>query len=182
MALIYAKGGDLAMEDRFYRPLALVLLIGIVEAVATTGRAVRLPLGALAAATMVYGISSYAVRLEHNRQAPMGSRGFHQNTLSHDGLALMRRELAGVDEDTVVWSMMPEIALETGNARRLISAEPERELGIRTYSGRAKRLLVFVNQTMIDNGKADIVLRSFRDYDRSKWVATRLGDSTVFAQ
>jgi hypothetical protein len=182
MALIYGKGGDLAMEDRFYRPLALVLLIGVVQAVAASGLAIRLPLGALAAATMVYGISSYAVRLQHNRLAPLGERGFHQNTLTHDGLALLRRELGTADRDTIVWVMMPEIALEVRGARTVISAEPERLLGKRLYKGRVKRLLVLLDESMITSGKAEIVLKSFVDYDRSKWVAARLGDSTVFSQ
>lgn len=182
MALIYGKGGDLGMEDRFYRPIALVLLIGVVQAVASSGLLVRLPLGALAAATMVYGISSYGVRLQHNRQAPIGDRGFHQNTLTHDGLALMRRELGTADRETIVWVMMPEIALEARGARAIISAEPERMLGKRFYKGRAKRLLVLLDESMISSGKSEIVLKSFVDYDRSKWVATTLGDSTIFSQ
>jgi hypothetical protein len=78
--------------------------------------------------------------------------------------------------------MMPEIALEAGDARTLISAEPERQLGKRFYKGRVKRLLVFVDEMMITTGKAEIVLKSFVDYDRAKWVATKAGDTTVFSQ
>jgi hypothetical protein len=182
MALIYAKGGALLMEDRFYRPLALVLLIGVVHTVASARPAIRLPLGALAAATMVYGISSYIVRLQHNLQAPLGNRGFHHGTLTHDGLALMRRELQGADGGTVVWTMMPEIALEVRGARVLVNAGIEQQLGLRTYKGRAKRVLVFVDETIIKDGRVEIVLQSFVDYDRTKWVATKAGDSTLFAQ
>lgn len=68
---------------------------------------------------------------------------------------------------------MPEIALETGKVRTLVSAEPERELG---------RLLVFVDDRMLADGRAEIVLKSFVDYDRAKWVATRPGDTTAFSQ
>ena len=182
MALIYARGGDLLMEDRFFRPLALVLLIGIVHAVAGAGAAIRLPLGALAAATMVYGISSYAVHLQHNLHVPLGDRGFHHGTLTQDGLALLRREVGGADGSTVVWVTMPEIALEVRTARTLVSAENEGLLGVRTYKGRAARLLVFLDETMIRDGRAEIVLGSFVDYDRAKWVATKTGDTTMFAQ
>ena len=182
MALIYAKGGALLMEDRFYRPLALVLLIGVVHAVASARPAVRFPLGALAAATMVYGISSYAVRLQHNLQAPLGSRGFHHGTLTHDGLALMRRELQGADGGAVVWTMMPEIALEVRGARVLVNAGIEQQLGLRTYKGRTKRVLVFVDEAIFKDGEVELVLKSFVDYDRTKWVATKAGDTTLFAQ
>lgn len=74
MAVIYGEGGELRMEDRFYRPLAMVLLIGVVHAVATSRPCLRLPLGALAAATMLYGTGSYVVRLQHNLEAPLGGR------------------------------------------------------------------------------------------------------------
>ena len=78
--------------------------------------------------------------------------------------------------------MMPEIALEVHGARALISAEPERLLGKRLYKGRVKRLMVLLDESMITSGKAEIVLKSFVDYDRAQWVAARLGDSTVFSQ
>jgi hypothetical protein len=182
MALIYARGGDILMEDRFYRPLALVLLVGVVQAVATANAAIRLPLGALAAATMVYGVSSYAVRLQHNLHAPLGSRGFHHGTLTHDGLALLRRELKGADSGTVIWVTMPEIALEARQVRVLVNAGVERELETRTYKGRAVRVLVFVDDRTTSTKGEEIVLKAFVGYERSKWVAARLGDSTVFSQ
>ncbi len=182
MALIYAKGSALLMEDRFYRPLALVLLVGIVHAVASARPAIRVPLGALAAATMVYGISSYVVRLQHNLQAPLGSRGFHHGTLTHDGLALMRRELQGADSGTVVWTMMPEIALEVRGARVVVNAGIEQQLGLRIYKGRTKRVLVFVDEAIFKDRQVELVLKSFVDYDRAKWVATKAGDATLFAQ
>jgi hypothetical protein len=183
MAAIYGKGGELRMEDRFFRPLAMLLLIGIVHAVVTAQVRVRLPLAALAAATMLYGVSSYFVRLQHNLQMPLGSRGFHHGNLTHDGLALLRRELAApVEKDTVAWLLMPEMALEFPDVRVIVSAESERLLGVRTYKGRVGRLLVLVDDRMINDGRAEKALKSFLDYDRSKWVATKLGDATLFSQ
>jgi hypothetical protein len=183
MAVIYGKGGELLMEDRFFRPLAMVLLIGVVHAVVTAQARVRLPLAALAAATMLYGVSSYFVRLQHNLQMSLGARGFHHGNLTHDGLALLRRELgAPVGKDTVAWLLMPEMALEFPDARAIVSAESERLLGIRTYKGRVGRLLVLVDDRMINDGRVEKALKSFLDYDRSKWVATKLGDATLFSQ
>ncbi len=183
MAVLYGKGGELRMEDRFFRPLAMLLLIGIVHAVVTAQARVRVPLAALAAATMFYGVSSYVVRLQHNLQMPLGARGFHHGNLTHDGLALLRRELGSpVGKDTVAWLLMPEMALEFPDARVIVSAESERLLGIRTYKGRVGRLLVLVDDRMINDGRVEKALKSFLDYDRSKWVATKLGDATLFSQ
>jgi hypothetical protein len=181
--VIYGKGGELKMEDRFFRPLAMLLLIGVVHAVATAQTRIRLPMSALAAAMMIYGMSSYVVRLQHNLQMPLGARGFHHGNLTHDGLALLRRELGGpIDKDTTAWLAMPEIALERPDVRTIVSAEPERLLGVRTYSGRVGRLLVFVDDAMIRDGRAELALKSFLDYDRSRWVAIKLGDATMFSQ
>jgi hypothetical protein len=182
LALIYGLGSEISMEDRFYRPLGLVFLVGVVQAVSTARGAIRWPLGAFAGATMLYGVSSYVVRLQHNIEMPLGDRGFHHGTLTHDGLALLRRELRAADGDTIAWVMMPEIALEVRRARVLVSAEAERLLGVRSYHGHAGRLMVFLDETTIRDGKAEIVLKSFTDYDRAKWVATRLGDTTMFEQ
>ena len=40
--------------------------------------------------------------------------------------------------------MMPEIALEVRGARALVNADIEQQLGLRTYTERSKRVLVFV--------------------------------------
>lgn len=183
MAVIYGKGGELRMEDRFFRPLAMLLLIGVVHAVVTARPRVRRPMAALAAATMLYGVSSYFVRLEHNLRMPLGARGFHHGNLTGDGLALLRRELDGpAGKGATVWLLMPEMALEVPDARVIVSAESERLLASRTYRGRVGRLLVLVDDAMIRDGRAELALRSFLDYDRSKWAAIRLGDATMFSQ
>lgn len=183
LAVIYGAGGELKMEDRFFRPVALLLLIGVVHAVVTARAAIRLPLAALAAVSMVYGVSSYGVRLQYNLHRPIGLRGFHHGNLSADGLALLQREVARPgNAQALVWVMAPEVALEAPGTRALVNAEFERELQKRKYKGQVDRLLVFVDDRMIADGRAEIVLRSFLDYDRSKWVATRQGDTTVFSQ
>jgi hypothetical protein len=184
MAVLYGRGGPLLMEDRFFRPLSMVLLIGVVHAVAGSANRIRLPLAAGAVAMMLYGISSYFVRLEHNAHSPLGRRGFHHMTLSHDGLALMRQTLQGTagQDGTIVYVMSPELAFEVDGARVIVSAEGEGQLGTRIYKKRVKRLFVFVDDKALADGRAEIMLRSFVDYDPGGWTATKAGDTTVFAQ
>ena len=181
MAFLYARGGPLLMDDRFFRPLSMVLLVGVVHLAAGAANRIRLPLAALAGATMLYGISSYFVRLDHNAHSPLGRRGFHHMTLTHDGLALMRRTLDGAWQGgTIAYVMAPEIALEIEGARVIISAEGEGQLGQRIYKSRIARLFVFVDDK--SDGRADTMLRSFVDYDRRDWASTKSGDATVFSQ
>ena len=114
---------------------------------------------------------------------PIGTRGFHHGNLTHDGLALLRRELVGpAGRAATIWVLMPEIALEMQDTRVIVSAESERQLGVRTYKGRVGRLSVLVDDATIRDGRAEIALKSFADYDRSRWVATKLGDATMFSQ
>lgn len=184
MTAIYATGGSINMEDRFFRSLSLLLLIGAVHVVATSGLAIRLPLAAGATAVVIYGISSYFVRADYNFHAPLGARGFRHYTLTHDGLALVKQELAGPfdRDDTVVWVISPEIALEIPGARIIPTGEAPGDLTPRSYKGRVAKVFVLVRQALVDDGRADTILKAFRDYDPSRWVAKPLGDFTLYAQ
>ncbi len=188
MAMFYARGGPIAMEDRFYRPLSMVLLIGVVHAVAGAVNLVRLPLAAVATASVLYGVSSYFVRLDYNGHLALGRRGFHQSELSGEGLALLNKlTRTTASADTLVYVLKPEMALELtgaggGMVRVIVSGEGEGELRRRTYKGRVPRLLVFIDDRHLADQRGDVVLKSFLDYDPARWSATQSGDTTVFAQ
>ena len=48
--------------------------------------------------------------------------------------------------------------------------------------GRVDRLYVIVQQKLVDNGKADEILRSFVDYPIERWAKIPLGDFVCFYQ
>ena len=184
MTAIYASGGDIRMAERFFRPLSLVLLVGVVHAVATSGRALRLPLAAVAAASVVYGVGSYFVHIRQNLQYPMSAQGFRHRELSHDTMALLKRELAGPFDrkDTVVWVAVPETLLDLPHVRVILTGSTRRELEHRSYKGRVGRLFVLVSADMVADGRADAMLKAFQDYDPGRWTATSLGDATLYSQ
>lgn len=186
MAAIFVHdGGGLAfMEDRFYRPLSLTLLIGAVHAVAVAGAALRVPLAALAALSVAYGVTSYFARVDHNLRSPLGARGIRHHILSHDGLALIRQELAGPFEraDTVIWVIAPEIAFELPQMRVIPTGEAPEDLTGQSYNGRVGKLFILVPATMVADGRAGIMLRAFNDYDPGRWTTKSLGDYTLYFQ
>jgi hypothetical protein len=184
MAVIYASGGDIRMAERFFRPLSLVLLVGVVHAVATSGRALRLPLGALAAACVVYGVGSSFVHIRQNLHYPLSAQGFRHRELSHDTMALLRRELAGPFDrrDTVVWVETPEASLDLPHVRVIVTGSTKRELEHRSYKGRVGKLFVLASAGMVADGRAAAMLKAFRDYDPGRWTATSLGDATLYSQ
>jgi hypothetical protein len=185
MALIYSTGGDIRMEERFYRPLALVLLVGVVHAAATSGAALRLPLAAIAAAAVVYGVGSYFVRVQQNLQYPMSAQGFRHQYLSNAAMALLKKEIAGPFDrkDTVVWVInMPEAALELAHARVIPSGASPAEIAARSYNGRVGKLFILVPAGMVADGSAAALLKRFRDYDPARWAVTTLGDATLYSQ
>ena len=185
MTLIYSTGGAIHMEERFYRPLALVLLVGVVHAAATSGAVLRLPLAAIAAAAVVYGVASYFVRAEQNLQYPMSAQGFRHQYLGNDAMALLKKEIVGRFDrkDTVVWLIdAPEATLELAHARVIPSGGTPAEIARRSYNGRVGKLFILVPAGMVADGSAAALLKRFRDYDPERWVATTLGDATLYSQ
>jgi hypothetical protein len=184
MAVIYASGGDMRMAERFFRPLSLVLLVGVVHAVVTSGRTLQLPLAAVAAVSVVYGVGSYFVHIRQNLQYPMSAHGFRHRELSHDTVALLKRELAGPFDrkNTVVWVTAPETSLDLPHVRVMLSGSTKRELEHRSYNGRVGKLFVLVSADMVAEGRAAAMLKAFRDYDPDRWTATSLGDATLYSQ
>jgi hypothetical protein len=184
MAGIYASGGDLRMAERFFRPLSLVLLVGVVHAVVMSGRALRLPLAALAAGSVVYGVASYFVHVRQNLDYPMSAQGFRHRELSHDTIALLKRELAGPFDrkDTVVWVVEPETLLELPHVRVILSGSTKKELEHRSYKGRVGKLFVLASADMVADGRAAAMLKAFRDYDPGRWTTTSLGAATLYSQ
>jgi hypothetical protein len=185
LTVVYVRGGSLMMEERFFRPITLILLIGVVHAVLVSGRPLRLAMAAIATLGMTYGVVSYFVRLDYNRHVPISERGFRHGTLTAAGQALLRRELPGPygTKDTVVLVPWPEIGLDIKGARVLgINGDSAAALRTRTYKGRVKRLYVLVENRYVADGRAALILQSFLDYDRGQWTAVAASDYTLYYQ
>ncbi|MFI5002603.1 MAG: hypothetical protein ACHQK9_22180, partial [Reyranellales bacterium] len=185
MAFIYARGGELGLDERFFRPLSLTLFVGVVHAFVTSGDRVRRPMALLAGLAMVYGVGSYVVHLVHNVHSLLSDRGFRHYILTEQVRAQMKKELAGTSDrkDAIVYVPSPEIALEFPQARAVTSTdETLDELKRLKINGRVRRVVVLLPAADIANGRGDIFLRSFVDYDRTRWTGVTVDGFVVFTQ
>ena len=83
----------------------------------------------------------------------------------------------------LVYVPAPEIALELRRARFIAAHADFEEVDLlrsRVYRGRVSRLYVVLQTRLVENGKADVILKSFADYPSDTWKRTSLGDFVVY--
>jgi hypothetical protein len=180
------RGGMIGEEERYFRVVSLMFLIGIVQTVLDT-RAGWLRLSALGITLLSvgYGIASQMSHLVTNQGLPLGIRAFRHSTASNEVLDFIRRiDIASPDrQSTLIYVTSPEIGLEVRNVRVMANhadfGDPK-DLAQAAYRGRVPHLYVIVQNKLIANGKAGIMLRSFRDYPIDGWQEIPLGSFTAF--
>lgn len=184
----WMAGKSVSFDERHFRVPSLLLFIGVVQAF-TTSRSwlLRLSFAAVVGLACLYGVTSFVTRSLANSHYPMGDRGFRQMSASAEAVAFIRTiDLAGPDsKKTLIFLPSPEIALEVRNARSWANQadfESLDELKAQVHRGRVDRLYVFVQKRLLDNGKADAILRSFVDYPIDGWTMVPLGDLVCFYQ
>jgi len=183
-----ASGASIGMDERHMRPVALLLLVGLVETVRGFGsRMVRWPLAAVGVLSAVYGVTAFAQRERANLQRPLGVQGFRQIEISAPALDYVWK----IDQSTrpgdvpLIYLTTPEAALEVRRARVLAKHADGTELADLaqlSWHGRVGRLYVVMPRRLLDNGKAEAILRSFVDYRRDAWRTEQLGDFVAFWQ
>lgn len=186
--ITWMAGKSVSFDERHLRVPSLLLFIGVVQAF-TTSRSwlLRSSFAAIAGLACLYGVTSFVTRTWANSHYPMGDRGFRQMSASAEAVAFIRTiDLAGPEaKRTLIFLPSPEIALEVRHARSWSNQadfESLERLKAQVYRGRVDRLYVFVQKRLLDNGKADAILRSFVDYPIDGWTMVPLGDLVCFYQ
>ncbi|MBX9945913.1 MAG: hypothetical protein K2Y40_17675 [Reyranella sp.] len=185
---ILVRGGSVSLEERHFRVVSQLLLVGVVHTfLEVPGRSLRLLFLAVATVASLYGVASFAVRTEANLHHPLGIRGFRQSGTTAEVLEFIRKIDAVTPgaEAPLVLVPSPEIGLEFRHARVLSNHadfEPIDELRRQVYRGRVDRLYVLVQKRLLSDGKADAILRSFVDYPMDGWKMVPLGDFVCFYQ
>ena len=184
---LWLRGGDVSMEERHFRPISLLLTVGVVEAfLGARSRIVRGLFAAMAGLAALYGVASFVQHARTNLKDTLGTRGVRLHNTSAPVLDFLAT-VDKVDPDgtrPLFYVPMPEMALEPRNARivsGLADFEPHAVLATQVRRGKVRRLYVALQKKLVDNGKADIILKSFTDIPADAWKKTTLGDFVVFA-
>jgi hypothetical protein len=190
MAAIDAHGGEVSLEERHFRYVSLLLMVGFIHlALITPSIIIRFFALVVFGGLMLYGSSSYLVRAKANLARPMSIRGFRHETLV-EPLALefihtvIDTQNPGA-EPPLVLVTSSDVALEFRNARVIYNHadfEPDDYLRAQSYHGRVRALYVLVQTKLVENGKADIIKRSFVDYPVDGWQRVDLGSFSCFFQ
>lgn len=172
---LYATGRAVSLEDRHFRPAALLLLPGLMHVIAShQARWVRVALTATLILSGSYGVASFFNRAHHiHRIANVGAHGFTQHSISPGALAALHRlDVALPAGNNLVVTSSPEIALELQHVR-VLSTHAEMEslawLGSQKYRGRVDRLVVVISDQESRKGKAQALLSSIVDYAPESW-------------
>lgn len=183
-----SAGTSATFEERHLRIASLLLLVGGVHAVLECrSRLVQGAFAAVAALSMVYGVSSFVQRMQYNLHEPLGVRGVRVRIATPELLDFIRGiDVSGPDaRRTLIFMPSPDLILEVRNARSWSNHadfESIEDLRKQVRHGRVDRLYVIVQRKLVDNGKADEILRSFVDYPIEGWVKFPLGDFVCFYQ
>lgn len=186
-AVLWLHGGEVDMAERHFRPISLMLVVGMFEAfLGSRSLFVRVAFVIVAGLAMIYGIGSYVQHARTNLNDPLGMRGARLHIVTPQALAYVRSidKVDGDGDRPIIYIPTPEIGLELHHAR-IIAAhanfESKEILASRVYRGKVRRLYVLLQATLVDNGKAEVILRSFPDYPADGWKKTALGDFVVFS-
>lgn len=185
--LLLVSGSPIGDEERHYRPAALLLTVGVVEAfLRTRSPLVRGLFAGLASLSVLYGVGSWVNHVRHNLQDTLGQRRVRLHSIPGPVLRFVR-EIDRPDADgdrPLVLVPSPELALEIQKARIVTTDADFQSLAVlasERRSGRVRRLFVVLPLSLERNGKADAILKSFVDYRPGDWKRTELGNAVVYA-
>lgn len=187
MSILYVRGGEVSLEDRQFRQVGMVLAIGVVHAALQWRLPFRLAVAAVASVLIAYGGASWFQKLQRNTQSARGEGGIRHMVLSPSALAFVRGTLdQPLNGSSLVVISSGEIALEF-HTRRTVEIpadfrEPADLAKRYVFKGRVDHLGVLLQNKLVDEGKAAIVLAEFKDYPVDGWKKVSLGDFTYYSQ
>ncbi|MFA6286232.1 MAG: hypothetical protein WC661_02515 [Opitutaceae bacterium] len=187
-AWLYYRGASISMDDRHFRPAAIVLIPGLVQAGRMTRRAwLRRLLIAAALLAVLYGLAGFVNRVRYIRNVDnVGVRGFTQSGMSRSATALVHSLdlTAPATDNSIFYVTSPGVALDVSRVRTIRThAEQESPSWLRSmrYKGRVDNLLV-IKSAGTSAAQTAAVLGSFVSYDQSAWQFHDEGDCRFYYQ
>jgi len=187
-ALFFVLGLPVSYGDRYFRPLGLILIPGVLEVLKSYSKRYFKYLGYTAILVFcIYGLTSFFVRSEANKSSNnIGLNGFTHCIISKEALSVIHYIDANIPQDNdLFYVTSPEIALEI-KRNRVVSSHADfqsiEELSQTRFPGRVDNIFVVLQGKFLKNGKAEAILNSFSDYEYSHWEYLKIGSFVVFYQ
>jgi hypothetical protein len=187
LGTFFIMGSPVSWEDRHAFAAGAVILPGIVAlALSGTARIWRILAGTALVLGVGYGVASAGIHVRDLRRlSNVGRSGITQHAISADALRALQALDDQAPPSTLVYLPSPEIALELRRVRAL----PTSDLFLRgdvlrqaIRHGRVPLLVLLTNPDLENDGRADIIRRSFADYSPGAWRRRVVGGWTFSYQ
>jgi hypothetical protein len=186
---LYISGAAIEPRGaRYYRPAGFLLLPGLLAlGIGHTWRVIRVATVVWVLFVGLYGFASYANKIRYLQQRDtVGTEGFTQLIVDHEALNwLIQKDqgLHGSSQNNLFYLPSPEISLEVHNARVLLDHADFVSIDVLAtteYFGTVDNLFVVLPDKFLTNGKAEVILSSFKDYPDRSWKSQQVGQFVVY--
>ncbi len=184
--IFYLAAGALYLDDRYFRPISLMMLPCLIfAAIGGRSRLFRHLTLATAVLACLYGAGSTVQHIVGIRERPVGALGFRHGFASAKLLEQLNASnlpTGAQGNGRVVYVASPELAVEVRDGRVIATVANFEALEVahwRKFKGRARELVLYLPTTFLRNGKADAIRKAFVDYDFDKWTRSDIDDRFV---
>ena len=188
-AAMYIRSANISFEERHFRYpgilFFLLLLIALDQRRTLVAKGLTLiGVGVFA----MYGLVSYAngarKLMRGNYYDPLS--GTSQLIVSPFVLEHLRSEMRGHNWQSAIAALpVPEAAIGLPRFRIIdthLDFTPRDSIAGQRWVGRAEKIFVIVQERMVDNGKAEALVKSFVDYDYDKWSKEQIDGMIIYSQ
>jgi hypothetical protein len=179
---LYLLDAEIYHNDRFFRPTSLMLLPFLIAALFTApSMLTRAAFGAFVAVACIYGVMASAWHAAVVDRSPVGRMGLRQPSGTPELMAWFQANYDRPDParpDRIVLLGVLEQAMEIANARviiRNIEDDPLDVLNRLSYRGRVSEVAVLLPVSTLPDGRAETLLKAFKDYPPDRWERRAIG-------
>jgi hypothetical protein len=188
IAALYVRQGSISVDDRHLRYAGILFFLLLLVAIDQCRASAKTLTFLFVIAFTTYGILSYAVKARELMQSRYydSHSGISQQVVSPRVLEYLRSESAIHNADRPV-VVLPALDAAIGLPRfrviyiRLDVLSPAM-IKSKKWAGRVDKIFIVVQQQMLANGKAEALLKSFVDYEFSKWNGIQLEGMVIYHQ
>ena len=176
-AVLFAGQASVSMEERHFRPVAMLLIAGlaaIIYDLRGKRRLWHISMNILACGIVFYGLATCAQRIWHlHAMNHVGPAGVTLPDVSQTTIAELRRlDASNVARGGVVFLPDPSLSLEMPLSRKISTDAQARPLSWftqRTWRGRVPLLTVLVPENWATDPRLTALLECFTDYAPVDW-------------